>query len=217
MVVREALCQLSEKTRLTVTLYYISGRSHAEIARFLEIPLNTVRSRLQHAKRQLREEMMAMAADVLNEGKPGPQFTRRVVKEALRRAAKSEQAHALGEALGHYDDALTALDGLAPTAEHQRLKMEALRKKAAASRFTRGFEEANRLYEQSLAVAEELGDRKSQADKLMLLGTHALEQEKARDCFNRALKIYREIDAAAEQGECLYWLGTQNFFMSEAA
>src|SRR5207247_1370755 len=106
------------------------------------------------------------------EGKPDPQFTRRVVEEALRRAAKAESAHALGDALGHYEEALTALGGLVPTAEHQRLKMETLEKKAAASRFTRGFAEANRLYEQSLAVAEELGDRKSQADKLMLLGGH---------------------------------------------
>src|SRR5206468_6222366 len=113
----EALRRLSEKTRLTVTLFYIGGYSHAEIARFLEIPLNTVRSRLQHAKRQLREEMMTMVSDVLNEGKPDPQFTRRVVKAALRRAAEAESAHALGDALGHYEEALTALEGLAPTAD----------------------------------------------------------------------------------------------------
>jgi|GEM_PF-3377661 len=48
-VVREALARLSDKTRLTVTLSYINGYSHAEVAEFLEIPVGTVRSRLRHA------------------------------------------------------------------------------------------------------------------------------------------------------------------------
>ena len=57
-IVQEALAKLSDATRLTVTLSYIDGYSHAEVAEFLEVPLTTVRSRLRHAKRKLREEML---------------------------------------------------------------------------------------------------------------------------------------------------------------
>jgi RNA polymerase sigma-70 factor (ECF subfamily) len=85
-VVRQALERLPEKTRLAVTLFYIDGYSQEEVAGFLEVPVNTVRSRLRRAKQQLREEMMDMVTDVLTEGKPDPQFTKQVVDEALRRA-----------------------------------------------------------------------------------------------------------------------------------
>lgn len=52
-LLREALALLPEKTRLTVLLCYGAQYSHAEAARLLEVPLNTVRSRLQSAKRLL--------------------------------------------------------------------------------------------------------------------------------------------------------------------
>lgn len=129
-VVRQALERLPEKTRLVVTLFYIDGYSHEEVAGFLEVPVNTVRSRLRRAKQQLREEMMDMVTDVLTEGKPDPQFTKRVVDEALRRAEESRKAHAAGDALCHYDEALEAVEKLPPGEEQQRLKMDVLYKRA---------------------------------------------------------------------------------------
>jgi RNA polymerase sigma-70 factor (ECF subfamily) len=210
MVVREALARLSEKTRLTVTLFYMGGYSHAEIAQFLGVPLNTVRSRLQHAKRRLREEMTTMVTDVLHEGRPDPRFSQRVVEEAIRRGDRASSENAMGDALRYYDEALTALETWAPSTKQRRLKMETLRKKGAASRFPRGFEEAVKLYGQSLALAETLGDRKAQAEKLLLVGVHTAEREEAERCYLEALRIYREIGDSAGQGECLFWLGTRN-------
>jgi len=60
VAVREALRRLPEKLRLTTILRYVDGYSHAEVAGLLGIPVNTVRSRLQNAKRQLAKEMVTM-------------------------------------------------------------------------------------------------------------------------------------------------------------
>ena len=49
LAVRDALGRLSEKTRLVLTLCCAGGYSHVEVAAFLEIPVATVRSRLQRA------------------------------------------------------------------------------------------------------------------------------------------------------------------------
>jgi len=59
-VVQEAFGRLPEKSRLTAKLFYIAGYSRQEIADFLQIPEGTVRSRLHHAKQQLRKEMIRM-------------------------------------------------------------------------------------------------------------------------------------------------------------
>ena len=115
------------RTRLAVTLFYFSGYSHTQIAEFLGVPLNTVRSRLQHAKRQLRQEMITMVGDVMSEGKPDPQFTQRVVEEAIRRGNEAVTAHTPGEAIGHYEEALTQLQKLKATPNRRRQAREGAR------------------------------------------------------------------------------------------
>jgi RNA polymerase sigma-70 factor (ECF subfamily) len=83
LVVRAALGRLSDPLRLTVTLCYIDGYSHAEVADFLEIPVNTVRSRLRRAKAELREELMDMVEDGLKHEAPTPDFTEQVGQRIL--------------------------------------------------------------------------------------------------------------------------------------
>lgn len=219
IVVREALSRLSEKTRLAVTLFYIDGYSQEEVAGFLEVPVNTVRSRLRRAKQQLREEMMDMVTDVLTEGKPDPQFTKQVVDEALRRAGEAYKAHAAGDALRHYDEALEAVEKLPPGEERERMKMDVLYKKGAASWFPHGREEVIKHYEQALAIAEALGDRKNQAEKLWAIG-HAYsgrQREKAEEYARRALKVYEELGDTGGQAHCLVSLGHQHMFAKEVA
>ena len=126
LAVQEALCCLPERTRLTVTLCYGGGYSHAEIAHFLGIPVNTVRSRLQHAKHKMREEMRDMMQEELSEGRPDADWTRRVVDEALRRGQEAASAYEKGEATRHYDEALAAIGTLPPGPEQKRLTMDAL-------------------------------------------------------------------------------------------
>ncbi|HZT44458.1 MAG TPA: sigma-70 family RNA polymerase sigma factor [Chthonomonadaceae bacterium] len=220
MAVREALQRLSARTRLTVTLFYLGGYSHAEIARFLEIPVNTVRSRLQHAKRQLREEMQTMVNDTLNAGKPDPQFTRRVVEEALRRANEAYDANRKADTFRYVEEALAAIGQGEPGAEGRRLMMEALWKKGQATEvFRNAHEEAVALFEQAQAIAEELDDRKSQADKLVDLATaysNLQQGRKAEECLRRALALYEALGDAGNHGRCLLMLGTSHLFAEES-
>jgi RNA polymerase sigma factor (sigma-70 family) len=55
--VREAIDALSEKNRLTITLYYIDGLTQKEIGDFLGVPLGSIKSRLHEAKKHLRKEL----------------------------------------------------------------------------------------------------------------------------------------------------------------
>jgi len=57
LVVRDALSRLTPAHRLTFTLFHVGGYAHAEIAALLNIPVNTVRSRLQTARRLLRASL----------------------------------------------------------------------------------------------------------------------------------------------------------------
>lgn len=208
--VRQALGCLPEQTRLTVILCYVSGYSHAEVARFLEIPVNTVRSRLLSAKRRLREEMRDMIEDAVNAGKPNAEWTRKVVAEAMRRGEQALRSYENGNALRHYDEALTALDAMTPGAERRRLTMEALRQKAKARH---DYAEVIRLYEQALEIAEELGDRFAQAEILVNQGgafynSNSGQDDRVEECYQRALSLWREIGDQAQQARCLTNLGT---------
>lgn len=52
---QEALLVLNESYRLIVTLYYAQGFKTKEIAKMLDIPENTVRTRLARARAQLKK------------------------------------------------------------------------------------------------------------------------------------------------------------------
>jgi RNA polymerase sigma-70 factor, ECF subfamily len=52
-----ALRRLSPKARAPITMSYLLGYTHEEIARSMRIPLGTVKSRIFNGLRQLRKEM----------------------------------------------------------------------------------------------------------------------------------------------------------------
>ena len=57
-VVADVLSVLSDKIRLTATLFYIEDLSYGEISDFLGVPITTVESRLHKARKQLKKEMV---------------------------------------------------------------------------------------------------------------------------------------------------------------
>lgn len=75
LAVRNALSRLSENARVTLMLFHMDGYSHKEIADYLEVPVNTVRSRLHNARKQLSKEMIDMFTDELSEGKKKVRIT----------------------------------------------------------------------------------------------------------------------------------------------
>jgi len=61
--VLEALAELPEAQRTAVVLCDIEGLTYGEIAEVLDCPIGTVRSRIHHARRRLRETLNRYAID----------------------------------------------------------------------------------------------------------------------------------------------------------
>lgn len=55
VALQQALARLPDEQRLAVQLTYIEGRSYPEIARLMGCPVNTVKTRMFHARRKLRQ------------------------------------------------------------------------------------------------------------------------------------------------------------------
>ena len=58
--VMTAVSALPEKEQIVTRLFYLNGYSQKEIARLLELPLTTVKKRLQYARRNLRGILVSM-------------------------------------------------------------------------------------------------------------------------------------------------------------
>ncbi|UCD52480.1 MAG: RNA polymerase sigma factor, partial [Phycisphaerales bacterium] len=82
--VLQAMQTLSVPLRQTTTLFYVNGYSHEQISAFLEVPVNTVKSRLNASRRQLSERAIDMVKNTLNEHKPGEEFATRVIEGVPR-------------------------------------------------------------------------------------------------------------------------------------
>jgi RNA polymerase sigma factor (sigma-70 family) len=65
-----AIQALPEKQRIVTMLFYINGYSQNEISDFLEIPVTTVKKRLQYSRKRLKERMISMVQDTLYEKRP---------------------------------------------------------------------------------------------------------------------------------------------------
>jgi len=68
--VRNAINALPERQRLVVLLFYGTGYALKEIAAFLEVPVTTIKKRLYDARQQLKDELIDVIRDVLQEQRP---------------------------------------------------------------------------------------------------------------------------------------------------
>ena len=77
--VLEAIRALPDNERVVTTLFYINGYAHDEIAEFLEVPVTTVKSRLHTSRKRLKERMIGMVSDSLQEHALPQNFASRVI------------------------------------------------------------------------------------------------------------------------------------------
>ena len=91
--VLNAVQALPEAEREVTTLYYLGGYAQKEIGEFLEIPSQTVKSRLHTARRHLRERMMNMVEENLHNERPSkdPVFEIKVIQELEEITQLSDQ------------------------------------------------------------------------------------------------------------------------------
>lgn len=90
-LVAHALQQLPEEERLAITLFYLSGYSHQEVADFLQLTKSQVNNRLYKARNTLKERIFAMTKATLGEQRPSndEHFTNGVI-ERIRLANPTE-------------------------------------------------------------------------------------------------------------------------------
>ncbi|MFQ6043213.1 MAG: bifunctional nuclease domain-containing protein, partial [Candidatus Poribacteria bacterium] len=89
--VRRAIDALSEKNKLTVTLFYMDGLSHQKIGDFLSVPVSTVKSRLHESRKQLKEELIKMVEKTFEKHKLPQDFADKVLHEVAVKRVDIEE------------------------------------------------------------------------------------------------------------------------------
>ncbi len=101
-----ALAQLPDSDRAAVTLHYVSGYTHEEIAEMTGVSASSIKARLHRARRRLREEMLT-TMEAIGDRLPEVEMTEEVLEGLLQR-------HDLGEGgvivhIGGYPGAVTGM------------------------------------------------------------------------------------------------------------
>lgn len=96
VVVLSAIADLPQKYRIPLTMFHLDGLSYKKVADFLEIPIGTVRSLINRAKKKLKpalesyaQEVFPMLNEVFDEHKP----TEELVSKVLQNIADLEYPH----------------------------------------------------------------------------------------------------------------------------
>jgi len=76
----DSINSLHQHERTTTTLFYINGYSMAEVSKFLDVPVSTVKSRLHSARTKLKGRMIKMVRDSLQTHAPDEKFNKSVRK-----------------------------------------------------------------------------------------------------------------------------------------
>jgi len=96
--VSTAISALPPKNQVVITLFYLDGLSYKEIGGFLNLPVSTVQSRLQRARKELKEEFLKMSKEIFQDNRLGPKFTRKVLDEIMAEGQKHLDAGEWSEA-----------------------------------------------------------------------------------------------------------------------
>jgi RNA polymerase sigma factor (sigma-70 family) len=75
-----AIRSLSDPLREAMTLFYINGYSHQDISSFLDVPVNTVKSRLNASRKLLSDKVIHMAKHALESHGLGDDFAGKVIE-----------------------------------------------------------------------------------------------------------------------------------------
>jgi RNA polymerase sigma factor (sigma-70 family) len=112
--IQMAIAELPEAQRSVVMLYYLGGYSQHEIGDFLDIPIGTVKTRLHHARKQLKSRILILMQENFSKQRPSndDQFTAKVM--ALFKATQANDIEQV-KALLAQDETLARASGMVMT------------------------------------------------------------------------------------------------------
>ena len=165
-LVHTSLGRLSESHRLVIALRYLGAMSYEEIARFLDVPLATVRGRLHRAKKQLKGHLMQTIEDTLHGERLDDDFTRKVLEQARKRAKETQAQWHKEDFVLSVQKGLEAAEQLHDT--KAQIEMLSLLGEAGAT-WLGEKENAITHYESALAIARQQEDRDEEARLLNAL------------------------------------------------
>jgi RNA polymerase sigma factor (sigma-70 family) len=114
--VLEAMRQLPEHERSTMTLFYIGGYSMEEVATFLEVPVSTIKGRLHSARERLRAMLLDTVADDLRAQRPSRNEAFATAVVDLLKAARAGDVERVATLLKADPRLLVARDPMGNTA-----------------------------------------------------------------------------------------------------
>ena len=83
--VLKAIRRLPARQREVTALFYINGYSQNDFADFLEVPVGTVKNRLNASRSRLKERMLHMVEETLHKNAPDERLDKKVIDRLLAR------------------------------------------------------------------------------------------------------------------------------------
>ena len=127
--VMEAIGRLGTAQRETITLYYLSGYSLKQVAGIQDAPIGTVKARLHHGRKALKQDMMKMVESTLTSEGPGEDLVQRVLEVLSRHDVHSYDIYRELRRIG----AGAAIEGFGRALEASRPKTRRMAAYYAAS------------------------------------------------------------------------------------
>ena len=113
-VVLAAISDLPQKYRIPLTMFHLDGLSYQKVADFLEIPINTVRSLINRARKKLKpalapyaQEVFPMVKEALNEHKLTDEFAEKILEGMSHQGRWVSYMGALVTAVKYLDDGIS--------------------------------------------------------------------------------------------------------------
>ncbi len=208
-LVARALSALSNDNRLALSLFLVNGYSYQEVADLTDVPVTTVKGRIERARRKLSEEVLQMTEDTLKSGAPDQQFTLDTVRKSMDRAREAVERQELSAARAMAEEALEALSEAEGREEEQRtLRLEGLGIVRASTYFA-DKERWQKATREALRICEDVDDRAQVAQLLYTLvnGDRQLTRTERDALEARAIELFKETNQYVDLGGALFFRG----------
>ncbi len=216
-VVNRALATLPNDSRLALALFLVNGYTYAEVAKLTDVPVTTVKGRIERARRKLATEMVGMVEDTLKGNAPDEGFTLEAVRESLTKAREALEKQELGDARAVAEEALAALRAIEEgTSERDDLQLEALYVVRQAT-FSPDSERWSEAMRETIAIAEARGENAWLANLLyeQSLDDRHLSREERETVQERAVNLFDETGQRMMMGQALFFRGWQRIERGE--